>query len=63
MRHDDIFVSPLLSEAALNSYRDSQECAESYGRTAYPAALKALSKVLEGRPRAEAFNISPRFLG
>ena len=51
MHHDDIFISPVLSEAVLNSYWDSQECADSYGRTTYPAALKALSKVLEGRPR------------
>jgi hypothetical protein len=42
----------------LNSYWDSQECAESYGRTAYPAALQALSKVLEGKPQVETFNIS-----
>ena len=58
MRHDDIFISPVLSEAVLNSYWDSQEGAESYGRAAYPAALKALSKVLEGRPQVETFNIS-----
>src|ERR1044072_7923097 len=58
MPHEDIFISPELSEAVLNSYWDSQECAESYGRTAYPAALKALSKVLEGRPQVETFNIS-----
>ena len=58
MRHDDIFISPVLSEAVLNSYWDSQECAESYGRAAYPAALEALSKVLEGRPQVETFNIS-----
>ena len=58
MRHDDIFISPVLSEAVLNSYWDSQECAESYGRTTYPAALKALSKVLEGTPQVETFNIS-----
>jgi len=58
MRHDDTFISPALSEAVLNSYWDTQECAEGYGREAYPAALKALSKVLEGTPRVETFNIS-----
>jgi len=58
MRHDDIFITPQLSEAVLNSYWDTQECAESYGRTAYPEALKVLSKVLEGRPQVETFNIS-----
>ena len=58
MRHDDTFISQQLSEAVLNSYWDTQECAESYGRAAYPAALKALSKVLEGTPQVETFNIS-----
>lgn len=58
MRHDDTFISPLLSEVVLNSYWDLQEHAESYGRTTFPAALKALSKVLEGIPRVETFNIS-----
>src|ERR1044071_7572126 len=56
MRHDDI--TPQLSEALLNSYWDTRECAESYGRTAYPEALKALSKVLEGTPQVETFNVS-----
>ena len=58
MRHDDTFVSSELSEAVLNSYRDTQECAESYGREAYPAALIALAEVLEGKPTVETFNIS-----
>jgi anti-sigma B factor antagonist len=58
MRHDDTFVSPELSEAVLNSYWDTQECAESYGREAYPAALLALAKVLEGAPTVEMFSIS-----
>jgi hypothetical protein len=58
MRHDDIFITPQLSEAVLNSYWDTRECAESYGRATYPAALKALSKVLEGTPQMETFNVS-----
>ncbi|HEX8151325.1 MAG TPA: STAS domain-containing protein [Pyrinomonadaceae bacterium] len=58
MRHDGTFISPALSEVVLNSYWDARECAESYGRTTYPAALKALSKVLEGTPRVETFDIS-----
>lgn len=58
MRHDDTFISPALSEAVLNSYWETQEHAESYGRAAYPAALEALSKVLEGAPRVETFVIS-----
>lgn len=58
MRHDDTFISPELSEAVLNSYWDTQECAESYGRETYPAALIALAEVLEGTPTVETFNIS-----
>jgi hypothetical protein len=58
MRHDDTFISPQLSEAVLNSYWDTQECAESYDRAAYPAALSALAEVLEGIPEVETFNVS-----
>jgi hypothetical protein len=58
MRHDDTFISPELSEAVINSYWDTQEYAESYGRAAYPAALNALAGVLEGTPRVETFGIS-----
>jgi anti-sigma B factor antagonist len=58
LRHDDIFISPELSEAVLNTYWDTQEYAESYGRAAYPAALQALSRVLEGAPQVETFEIS-----
>jgi len=58
MRHDDTFISPQLSEVVLNSYWDSQECAESYGRATYTAALSALAGVLEGTPRIETFSIS-----
>jgi anti-sigma B factor antagonist len=58
MRHDDIFISPQLSEVIINSYWDTQECAENYGRAAYPAALLALAGVLEGTPEVETFNVS-----
>lgn len=58
LRHDDAFISPEISEAVLNSYWDTPEYAESYGREAYPAALTALAKVLEGTPKVETFSIS-----
>lgn len=58
MRHDDIFISPELSEAVHNSYWDTQGSAEAYGLAAYPAAMKALSQVTEGTPQVEAFGIS-----
>jgi hypothetical protein len=58
MRHDDTVISPDISEAVLYSYWDTQEYAESYGRTAYPATLKALAEVLDGTPRVDTFGIS-----
>lgn len=58
MRHDDIFISPEISEALINSYWDTQEYADGYDRLAYPAALESLSKVLVGAPRVETFGIS-----
>jgi hypothetical protein len=58
MRHDDTFISTELSEAVLNSFWDTQEYAEAYGRAAYPAALLALAGVLEGTPQVETFAIS-----
>jgi hypothetical protein len=58
MRHDYTFISPELSEVLLNSYWDTQQCAESYGREAYPAALVALAGVLDGAPTVETFSIS-----
>jgi anti-sigma B factor antagonist len=58
MRHDDTFIAPQISEAVLNTYWDTQECAEGYDRAAYPAALLALAEVLEGAPVVETFNVS-----
>ena len=58
MRHADAFISPALSEAVLNSYWDTPESADLYGRGAYQAALEALSQVLAGAPRVETFSIS-----
>ena len=58
MRHNDTSISPELSEAVLHSYWDTQEYAEAYSRAAYPAALKALAKVLDGTPKVETFGIS-----
>jgi anti-sigma B factor antagonist len=58
MRHGDTFISSQLSEAVLNSYWDTEEYAEGYGRETYPAALIALAEVLEGTPTIETFSIS-----
>ena len=58
MRHDDIFISPEISEAVMNSYWDTEAYADAYVRSSYPAVLTALSSVLEGTPRVETFEIS-----
>jgi anti-sigma B factor antagonist len=58
LRYEDTFISPELSEAVLNSYWDTQEYAESYGRETYPSALIALAGVLDGTPKVETFSIS-----
>lgn len=58
MRHDDIFISPEISEAVMNSYWDTEGYADAYVRTAYPAVLKALSSAVEGAPQVETFVIS-----
>jgi anti-sigma B factor antagonist len=58
MRHEAIFITSQISEAVLNSYWDTRECAESYERAAYPAALSALADVLEGTPTVETCHVS-----
>jgi hypothetical protein len=57
-RHEDTFITPLFSEAVVNSYWDTEEYAQAYSRTAYPNVLKALAGVLDGAPRVESFQIS-----
>lgn len=57
-RHEDTFITPEFSEAVINSYWDTEECAAAYARTAYPEGLLALAGVLEGVPRVETFHIS-----
>jgi anti-sigma B factor antagonist len=58
LRHDDIFIYPEISEAVMNSYWDTEEYAKAYVAAAYPAALKAMSDVVEGTPQVETFVIS-----
>jgi len=58
LRHDDIFISPEISEAVMNSYWDTEGYADAYVRSSYPAVLKALSGVVEGTPEVQTFVIS-----
>jgi hypothetical protein len=56
--HEDTFITPVFSEAVVNSYWDTEEYAEEYARTAYPKGLQALAGVLDGAPLVESFQIS-----
>jgi hypothetical protein len=57
-RHEDAFTTPAFSEAVVNSYWDTEECAAVYARTTYPEGLLALAGVLDGEPRVDTFHIS-----
>jgi heme-degrading monooxygenase HmoA len=52
------FVSPERNEAVAISFWDKTESAEAYNREKYPEILKALSKVVEGTPRVETFEVA-----
>ena len=51
------FVAPERNEAVAISFWDKKESAEAYNREKYPEILKALSKVVEGTPRVETFEV------
>jgi len=57
-RDEITFVAPERSEAIANSLWDTKEDAEAYTRTAYPEVLKALSKVVDGSPKVETFEVA-----
>ena len=57
-RDEITFVAPERSEAIGNSLWDTKEDAEAYSRTGYPEVLKALSKVVEGTPKVETFEVA-----
>ena len=52
------FVAPERNEAVAISFWDKKESAEAYNREKYPEILKALSKVVEGTPRVETFEVA-----
>jgi hypothetical protein len=51
------FVVPGGGEAVAISLWDGKENADAYGRSAYPEALKALGKVIEGTPQVRTFEV------
>jgi len=52
------FVVPGGTEAVGVSLWDQKENAEAYDRGAYPQVLNALSKVIEGTPKVQAYEVS-----
>jgi hypothetical protein len=52
------FVAPERNEAVAISFWDKKDNAETYGRETYPEVMKALSKVVEGTPRVETFEVA-----
>ncbi|MGH9883345.1 MAG: hypothetical protein ACRD6N_18060 [Pyrinomonadaceae bacterium] len=57
-RDEISFVSPERSLAVAISLWDTKEDAEAYNRAGYPEVLKTLSKVLEGTPTVETFELA-----
>ena len=51
------FVAPKRNEAVAISFWDSQENADAYNHIAYLDVLRALSKVIEGMPIVETFEV------
>jgi hypothetical protein len=57
-REEISFVAPARSQAEIISLWDNKADEELYSRTGYPAVLKVLSKVMEGTPTVETFELS-----
>jgi heme-degrading monooxygenase HmoA len=51
-------VAPERNEAVAISFWDRKDDAEVYNREKYPEILKILSKVVEGSPRVELFEVA-----
>jgi len=51
-------VAPERNEAVAISFWNKKEDAEAYNREKYPEILKTLSKVVEGTPKVESFEVA-----
>jgi heme-degrading monooxygenase HmoA len=51
-------VAPESNEAVAISFWDKKEDAEAYNREKYPEILKTLSRMVEGTPRVESFEVA-----
>ena len=52
------FVASNGSDAVSISMWDRKESADAYSRDTYPAVLKSLSKVIEGTPKVDTYEVS-----
>jgi hypothetical protein len=57
-RDEITLVAPERNKAVAMSFWDRKEDAEVYNREKYPEILKTLSKVVEGTPRVESFEVA-----
>jgi heme-degrading monooxygenase HmoA len=57
-RDEITLVLPERSEAVALSFWDTKEDADAYNRTGYQEVLKILSKVVEGDPRIETYEVA-----
>jgi heme-degrading monooxygenase HmoA len=57
-RDEVTFVVPERSEAIALSFWDTKEDADAYNRTGYQEVLKTLSKVVEGDPKIETYEVA-----
>jgi heme-degrading monooxygenase HmoA len=53
-----VLVSSSGTEAVAISLWDQKDSAEAYNRTAYPEVQKLLSKVIEGTPQVQTYEVS-----
>jgi len=51
-------VAPERKDAVAISFWDKKEDAEAYNREKYPEVLKTLSKVVDGTPKVESFEVA-----
>jgi heme-degrading monooxygenase HmoA len=56
-RDEITFVAPERSEVVAISFWETKEHCETYNRTGYPEVLKIVSKLVEGTPKVETFEL------
>jgi hypothetical protein len=57
-RDEIALIAPERSEAVAISFWETKELAEAYNQTSYKEVLDILSKVIDGTPRVETFELS-----